>query len=55
MRAGGSLGEDTFALKYECLSFPCALGLARVGDGRVLPGYSGLRFLLFYRFAFQSL
>jgi len=55
VRAGGALGEDAFALEFECLALPLALGLVRLGDCFVLPGCRGLHLLLFYGFAFQSL
>ena len=55
VRAGCALGEDAFALEFECLALPLALCLARVGDCFVLPGCCGLLLLLIYGFSFQSL
>jgi len=55
MWAGSTLGEDAFALEYQGLTLPRALGLARVGDGRVLSGCSGLLLVLFYGATFQSM
>jgi hypothetical protein len=55
VRAGSALGKDALALEHEVLALSRALGLTRMGDGRVLSGCSGLRFLLFYGFAFRSM
>ena len=48
MRAGGALGEDAFALQDQRLPFAYLFGVARVRDGRVQPGWSGLRFRIFF-------
>ena len=55
MRAGGALRENAFALEYEILTLPLALGLVRMGDGFVLTGCCGLFLWSFYGFCFQSM
>ena len=48
MRAGGALGEDAFALQDQVLPLADLFCIARVCDGRIQPGRSGLRFRFFF-------